>query len=89
MGSKAKKPKKTSEEVAREQLQARQLDDEIGEGEQRFKALARNKLGAKSLLAGKGDASSSTASAAPTGFYKKVAKKKKKAAPAPDNGGGE
>jgi hypothetical protein len=53
MGGKAKKPEKSSEEVARERLQARQLDKEIGEGEQRFKALARNKLGAKSLLADK------------------------------------
>ena len=54
MGGGAKKPRKTSEEVARERLQSRQLDKEIGEGEQRFKALARNKLGAKSLLADKG-----------------------------------
>lgn len=50
---KPKKPKASAEEKARERLQARQLDKEIAEGEKRFKALARNKLGAKSLLADK------------------------------------
>lgn len=78
MGKRAKKPKKTSEEKARENLQARQLDQEIAEGEQRFKALARNKLGAKSLLAGAGESAAGTASAAPKGVYKKVVKPKKK-----------
>jgi hypothetical protein len=53
MGKKAKKPEKTSEERARERSQARDLDKEIREGEKRFKALARGKLGARSLLANK------------------------------------
>ena len=84
MGSKAKKPKKSSEEVARERLQARQLDKEIGEGEQRFKALARNKLGAKSLLADKAVGADVSA---PKSVYQTKTKKKKKATI--DNSGGK
>lgn len=52
MGGRAKKPKKTSEERARERYQKIELDQQIAESEQKFKALARNKLGAQSLLGG-------------------------------------
>jgi hypothetical protein len=43
---KPKAPKPTAQEVAVTQRQQRALDEEIGEQEQRFKALARGKLGA-------------------------------------------
>ena len=85
MGNRAKKPKKSSEEVARERLQARQLDEEIGEGEQRFKALARDKLGAKSLLADKAVGADVSA---PKSVYQTKTKKKVKKATI-DNSGGE
>lgn len=49
---KAKKPKKTAQEKALEKRQIIQLDDEIEESERKFKALARGKLGAQSLLSG-------------------------------------
>jgi hypothetical protein len=49
---KPKAPKPTAQEVAVTQRQQRALDEEIGEQEQRFKALARGKLGASSLLGG-------------------------------------
>ena len=49
---KPKAPKPTAQEVAVTQRQQRALDEEIGEQEQRFKALARGKLGAASLLGG-------------------------------------
>jgi len=49
---KPKAPKQTAQEVAVTQRQQRALDEEIGEQEQRFKALARGKLGSASLLGG-------------------------------------
>lgn len=71
---KPKKPKASAEEKARERLQARQLDKEIAEGEKRFKALARNKLGAKSLLADKVD-NEGKVSGAPKSSYENAPKK--------------
>jgi hypothetical protein len=49
---KPKAPKPTAQEVAMDIRQKQALDEEIGEQEQRFKALARGKLGASSLLGG-------------------------------------
>lgn len=52
---KKKKPEqtvKTAEEAALERRQRSLLDDEIEESEERFKALARGKLGRRSLLSG-------------------------------------
>ena len=51
-GKKPKAPKPSAQELAVGQRQQRALDDEIGEQEQRFKALARGKLGSASLLGG-------------------------------------
>lgn len=45
-----KAPKPTAQEVALERRQTMMLDKEIGEQEQRFKAMARGKLGQASLL---------------------------------------
>ena len=50
-----KKPKalkQTAQELAVTERQQRALDEEIAEQEQRFKALARGKLGSASLLGG-------------------------------------
>ena len=47
-----KAPKPTAQEVAMDIRQKQALDEEIGEQEQRFKALARGKLGSASLLGG-------------------------------------
>ena len=49
---KPKAPKPSAQELAVGQRQQRALDQEIGEQEQRFKALARGKLGSSSLLGG-------------------------------------
>ena len=49
---KPKAPKPTAQEKAVEMRQQRALDEEIAEQEQRFRALARGKLGAASLLGG-------------------------------------
>lgn len=49
---KPKAPKPSAQELAVGQRQQRALDEEIGEQEQRFKALARGKLGSASLLGG-------------------------------------
>lgn len=49
---KPKAPKPTAQERAVEMRQQRALDEEIAEQEQRFKALARGKLGTASLLGG-------------------------------------
>jgi len=49
---KPKAPKPSAQEVAMDIRQKRALDEEIGEQEQRFKALARGKLGSASLLGG-------------------------------------
>ena len=51
--TKAQKIEKTGAEVAAEQRQSKQLDEEIGKSEKSFKALARGKLGAKSLIGNK------------------------------------
>lgn len=75
MVSKAKKPRKSSEERARERYQKIELDQQIAESEQKFKALARNKLGAQSLLGGAVSAPSYD-SAAPKSKYEKVKPKK-------------
>ncbi len=88
MGSKAKKPKKTSEEKARERYQAIELDQQIAESEQKFKALARNKLGAQSLLGGAVDAPKYD-SKAPKSKYEKVKPKKKKKLIPRDSQGGD
>ena len=47
-----KAPKPTAQQVAVERRQAAALDEEIREQEERFRAMARGKLGAKSLLGG-------------------------------------
>ena len=47
-----KAPKPTAQQLAVERRQAAALDEEIREQEERFKAMARGKLGAKSLLGG-------------------------------------
>ena len=47
-----KKPKKTAEESAIEIRQRSLLDKEIEESEQKFKAMARGKLGRQSFLSG-------------------------------------
>lgn len=75
MGGRAKKPKKSSEERARERYQKIELDQQIAESEQKFKALARNKLGAQSLLGGAVSAPTYD-SAAPKSKYEKVKPKK-------------
>lgn len=49
---KPKAPKPTAQERAVEMRQQRALDEEIAEQEQRFRALARGKLGTASLLGG-------------------------------------
>jgi len=49
---KPKAPKPSAQEVAMDIRQKQALDEEIGEQEQRFKALARGKLGSASLLGG-------------------------------------
>jgi len=46
-----KAPKPTAQELAVVERQSRMLDEEMEEGEKRLKALARGKLGSKSLLA--------------------------------------
>ena len=52
MASSPKSPDKTAEELAIERRQRSLLDDEIGESEDRLKALARGTLGRSSLLSG-------------------------------------
>lgn len=47
-----KAPKPTAQQVAVERRQAVALDEEIREQEERFRAMARGKLGTKSLLGG-------------------------------------
>ena len=47
-----KAPKPTAQQLAVERRQSMALDKEIEEQEQRFKAMARGKLGTKSLLSG-------------------------------------
>ena len=49
---KPKAPKPAAQEVAIDIRQKKALDEEIGEQEERFKALARGKLGSSSLLGG-------------------------------------
>ena len=49
---KPKAPKPTAQEKAVEMRQQRALDEEIAEQEQRFRALARGKLGTASLVGG-------------------------------------
>lgn len=46
-----KAPKPTAQELAVVERQSRMLDEEMEESEKRLKALARGKLGSKSLLA--------------------------------------
>ena len=48
----AKAPKPTAQQIAVERRQAAALDEEIREQEERFRAMARGKLGTKSLLGG-------------------------------------
>ena len=47
-----KAPKPTAQQIAVERRQAAALDEEIREQEERFRAMARGKLGIKSLLGG-------------------------------------
>jgi hypothetical protein len=47
-----KAPKPTAQQIAVERRQAAALDEEIREQEERFRAMTRDKLGTKSLLAG-------------------------------------
>ena len=49
---KPKAPKPTAQERAVDMRQQRALDEEIAEQEQRFRALARGKIGTASLLGG-------------------------------------
>lgn len=51
-GKEPKKEPKTAQELALERRQTQALDDEIEESEEKFKALARGKLGRGSLLSG-------------------------------------
>ena len=51
-----KAPEPTAQEKAVVERQSRQLDEEMEESEKRLKALARGKLGSKSLLAKAGGA---------------------------------
>lgn len=46
-----KTPEPTAQELAVVERQSRQLDEEMEESEKRLKAIARGKLGSKSLLA--------------------------------------
>ena len=46
-----KAPEPTAQELAVVERQSRQLDEEMEESEKRLKAIARGKLGSKSLLA--------------------------------------
>ena len=50
MGGSGDAPKKTAEQVALENMQRRNLNEEIASSERRLKATARNKLGNQSLL---------------------------------------
>ncbi len=52
-----KTPEPTAQEKAVVERQSRMLDEEMEESEKRLKALARGKLGSKSLLAKAGSAS--------------------------------
>lgn len=52
MVSRPKKPEKTGQEVATEKRLRSSLDDEIRKQEERFRLLARGKLGRQSLLSG-------------------------------------
>ena len=61
-----KAPEPTAQELAVVERQSRMLDEEMEESEKRLKALARGKLGSKSLLA-KG-ASASAKSGVSRGF---------------------
>ena len=64
-----KAPKPTAQQLAVERRQAAALDEEIREQEERFKAMARGKLGTKSLLGGvprsRAEAAGGRAGAAP------------------------
>lgn len=64
-----KAPKPTAQQLAVERRQAAALDEEIEEQEERFAAIARGKLGTKSLLGGvprsRAEAAGGRASAAP------------------------
>ena len=64
-----KAPKPTAQQIAVERRQAAALDEEIREQEERFRAMARGKLGTKSLLGGvprsRAEAASGRAGAAP------------------------
>ena len=51
MASSPKRQQRTAQEVALERRQRKEMDDEIAEGERRFSALSRGRLGTKSLLA--------------------------------------
>ena len=51
-----KAPEPTAQELAVVERQSRMLDEEMEENEKRLKALARGKLGSKSLLAKAGGA---------------------------------
>jgi len=54
-----KAPKPTAQELAVVERQSRMLDEEMEESEKRLKALARGKLGSKSLLANSASKSTS------------------------------
>lgn len=56
MGSRPKAPKATAQETAMIIRQGMELDDQIAINEKRLKALARGKLGSKSLLGSAADA---------------------------------
>jgi len=64
-----KAPKPTAQQLAVERRQAVALDEEIREQEERFRAMARGKLGTKSLLGGvprsRAEAAGGRAGAAP------------------------
>lgn len=56
MGSRPKAPKATAQETAMIARQGIELDDQIAVNEKRLKAIARGKLGSKSLLGTAADA---------------------------------
>lgn len=53
-------PEPTAQELAVVERQSRQLDEEMEESEKRLKAIARGKLGPRSLLAKAGSSKSAT-----------------------------
>ncbi len=67
-----KAPEPTAQELAVVERQSRMLDEEMEESEKRLKALARGKLGSRSLLAKSAAQSTSGAKGAKVGAKNRV-----------------